>query len=85
LKAQTTIALNTANTTSRREQTVFGDPLQLLWKNCIFDPCGVQTFYRRMFTVIVTSTDEERRGWLLKVEEIVDQYFPANCGIGGCP
>ncbi len=85
LKTQTAIVLNTVNTAPKREQTVFGDPLQLLWKNCIFDLCGVHTFYRRMFTVIVTSTDEERRGRLLKVEEIVDQYFPANCGIGSCP
>jgi putative NADPH-quinone reductase len=78
LKAQTAIIFNTANTTPKREREIFGDPLQLLWKNCIFDLCGVPTFYREMFTVVVTSTYDERQGWLRKVEQVVDGYFPAN-------
>ena len=60
----------------RKEQGMFGDPLQLLWKNCIFDLCGVQIFYREMFTVVVTSTLEERQDWLRKVEQVVNRYFP---------
>jgi putative NADPH-quinone reductase len=76
LRAHTAIVFNTANTPSQREREVFGDPLQLLWKNCIFDLCGVRTFYRELFTVIVTSTLEERRNWLKRVEEVVDRYFP---------
>ncbi len=78
LKAQAVIVFNTANTPSKREYDVFGDPLELLWKNCIFDLCGVPTFYRKMFTVIVTSTDEERKKWLRKVEITIDEYFPAD-------
>jgi putative NADPH-quinone reductase len=76
LKAETAIVFNTANTPPEREQTVFGDPLQLLWKNCIFDLCGIKTFYREMFTVVVTSTLEEREGWLDKVEQVVSHHFP---------
>jgi len=76
LKAQAAIVFNTANTHPQREQKVFGDPLQLLWKNCIFDLCGVPTFHREMFTVVVTSTYEERQGWLRKVEQVVGRYFP---------
>jgi putative NADPH-quinone reductase len=76
LKAETAVVFNTANTPPEREQGVFGDPLQLLWKNCIFDLCGVKTFYREMFTVVVTSTVEEREGWLNKVEQVVNQHFP---------
>ena len=76
LKAETAVVFNTANTPSEREQMVFGDPLQLLWKNCIFDLCGVKTFIREMFTVVVTSTHEERAGWLNKVEQVVNQCFP---------
>jgi putative NADPH-quinone reductase len=75
LKAKAAVVFNTANTPAKREQEVFGDPLQLLWKNCIFDLCGVPTFHREMFTVVVTSTYEERQGWLSQVEKIVNQYF----------
>ena len=45
-----------------------GGPLQLLWKNCIFDLCGVPAFHREMFTVVVTSTYDERQGWLREVK-----------------
>ncbi len=45
LKAKAAIVFNTANTPPEREQEVFGDPLQLLWKNCIFDLCGVPSFH----------------------------------------
>lgn len=78
LKAKAAIVFNTANTPSEREREVFGDPLQLLWKNCIFDLCGVPDFYREMFTVVVTSTYEERQGWLRRVEDVVFQYFPVD-------
>lgn len=77
LKAQAAIVFNTSNTPPEREQEVFGDPLQLLWKNCIFDLCGVPAFCREMFTVIVTISPEQRQGWLKRVEEIMDEYFPA--------
>jgi putative NADPH-quinone reductase len=78
LKARAAIVFNTANTPEKREREVFGDPLQLLWKNCIFDLCGVPTFYREMFTVVVTSTYEERQGWLSKVARVMDHHFPAS-------
>ena len=78
LKASAAIVFNTANTPPEREREVFGDPLQLLWRNCIFDLCGISTFYREMFAVVVTSTYEQRQGWLRKVEEVVGQYFPAD-------
>jgi NAD(P)H dehydrogenase (quinone) len=78
LKAQVAFVFNTANTLPERERLVFGDPLQLLWKNCIFDLCGISKFYRETFTVVVTSTPEQRRIWLKKVEKIICQYFPGD-------
>ena len=77
LKARAAIVFNTANTPPDREQEVFGDPLQLLWKNCIFDLCGVPDFYREMFTVIVTSSPKLRQEWLRQVERMMDDVFPA--------
>ena len=64
------------STPEQRENEVFGDPLQLLWKNCIFDLCGVPAFYRKMYRVIVTSTVVERQAWLADVRATVFHYFP---------
>jgi NAD(P)H dehydrogenase (quinone) len=41
LKAKTALVFNTSNTAEEREQMVFGDPLETIWKNCIFGLCGV--------------------------------------------
>lgn len=76
LKAKTALVFNTSNTPRERELQVFGDPLEILWKNCVFDFCGVKNFHRRMFGVIVTSKLEERLEWLKEVRKTVDVYFP---------
>jgi len=78
LRAKAAIVFNTSNTPNEREMEVFGDPLETLWEDCIFGLCGVKNFYREMFGVIVTSTQEQRKEWLKHVEEMVDKYFPAN-------
>ena len=76
LKARAAIVFNTSNTPPEREARVFGDPLETLWKNCFFGLCGVKTFYRRMFGVIVTSSAEQRSRWLEEVQTTVNRYFP---------
>ena len=76
LRAKTALVLNTANTSPERERAVFGDPLQLLWRNCIFDLCGVPGFRREMFTVVVTSTLQQRQAWLDRVRALVRECFP---------
>ena len=76
LKARAAVVFNTSNTETQREKSVFGDPLETLWKNCIFDLCGVVHTYRRMFNIIVTSTEEERKAWLDEVRQTVNKLFP---------
>lgn len=76
LKAKTALVFNTSNTPEEREQKVFGDPLEIIWKRCIFGLCGVNDFYRRNFSVIVTSTPEQREQWLKEVWKITSGYFP---------
>ncbi|MGO9587058.1 MAG: NAD(P)H-dependent oxidoreductase [Limisphaerales bacterium] len=76
LKAKAAIVFNTANTPDERERKVFGDPLETLWKNCVFGLCGVRKVHRRTFTVIVTSTPQQRAAWLVEVREMVQQFFP---------
>jgi NAD(P)H dehydrogenase (quinone) len=76
LRAKSALVFNTSNTESTRELEVFKDPLETIWKNCIFGLCGVSSFYRRMFNIIVTSTAEQRSAWLAEVEETVNRYYP---------
>ncbi len=77
LKARAALVFNTANTSEEREITIFGDPLERIWKDCIFDLCGVTTFYRTIYRIIVTSTSEQRQAWLHDVAQTVTRYFPA--------
>ncbi len=76
LKATCALIFNTSNTESAREKSVFGDPLEAIWKNCIFSLCGVPTVYRRMFNIMVTSSEAQRREWLAEVATTVDRFFP---------
>ena len=76
LVAGAALVFNTSNTLLERERSVFGDPLELLWKRCVFGLCGVASVYRRMFCPVVTSTLAQRRAWLDEVREAVDCYYP---------
>jgi putative NADPH-quinone reductase len=80
LKAKHVLVLNTSNTPDEREQRVFGDPLELIWKQCVFDLCGVRSVKRRMFNVVVTSTLEQRRQWLAEAAGLARELFPATAG-----
>ncbi|MBX7256467.1 MAG: NAD(P)H-dependent oxidoreductase [Candidatus Hydrogenedentes bacterium] len=75
LKARTALVLNTANTPDERERSVFGDPLETIWRNCIFGLCGVNDVRRRVFSVIVTSSEEQRRAWLSEARELAISAF----------
>jgi len=76
LKAGVAVIFNTSNTPHKREVETFGDPLETLWKNCIFGLCGIKNFHRRNFTVMITSTLSQRARWLDEVAETVNTYFP---------
>ena len=76
LRARKALVFNTTNTGAKREQEAFGDPLQTLWKNCIFGLCGVEDFRRKSYGVVVTSTEAERRAWLDDVRQRVRECFP---------
>jgi len=76
LKAEQTVVFNTSNTRDERELNHFGDPLECLWKTCIFDLCGVKNVFRRTFSPIVTSTLAQREKWLGEAAEIIGKEFP---------
>jgi putative NADPH-quinone reductase len=71
LKAEAAIVFNTSNTPLERERNVFGDPLEQLWNNCIFDLCGVKNFHRKMYGVVCTSTPKQRDAWLNDVRHVI--------------
>ena len=76
LKADRAIIFNTSNTETTREKTVFNDPLESIWKNCIFGLCGIATIHRRMFNIVITSSEDERKEWLSEVRATTDRFFP---------
>ncbi len=76
LKGKTALVFNTSNTPDEREKEVFGDPLESIWKRCIFDFCGIETCFRITYGVIVTSSPSQRSAWLRQTDEIVKKYFP---------
>jgi putative NADPH-quinone reductase len=76
LRAKAAIVLNTANTVPEREARVFGDPLERIWRDCIFGLCGIRHLERRTFTVMVTSSEETRRAWLEQARALVARTWP---------
>ena len=66
----------TSNTPRDDELRLYGDPLENLWKTCVFGMCGVDDFLRRNFESIIMSTLDQRRAWLEEVRRIVRQRFP---------
>ena len=71
LRARTAIVLNTSNTPQDREALTFGDPLDNLWKRCVFALCGVGHVERRMYGPISGSSGEQRAAWLAEAAALV--------------
>jgi putative NADPH-quinone reductase len=78
LRARTAVVLNTSNTPPEREHEAFGDPLESIWRRCVFDLCGVKDVRRRTFGVVVTSTPAQRADWLEEAARLVGSAFPAS-------
>jgi NAD(P)H dehydrogenase (quinone) len=75
LKTKTALIFNTSNTPPEREDSVLGDPLELIWKNCVFGLCGVDDVRRVTFSVVITSTAAQRADWLEEARGLVDGCF----------
>ena len=76
LAAKAVLVFNTSSTPVEREQEAFVAPLERIWYDCIFAFCGVPLFHRRMFSVVVTSTEEQRKEWLEEVRDLTRSTFP---------
>lgn len=69
------VVFTTSNTPRDQELSLYGDPLENLWKTCIFGFCGVEDFVRRNFESVILSTAEQRAGWLNDARQLVRQRF----------
>jgi putative NADPH-quinone reductase len=75
LRARTAVVLNTSNTPPDREREVFGDPLDAIWRRCVFGLCGVEDVRRRTYGAVVTSSRAQRAAWLVDAFELVGEAF----------
>lgn len=71
LKARAAIIFNTSNTPADREASAFGDPLDNLWKRCVFGLCGVGRVERSMYGPMSGSGAEQREAWLVDAAALV--------------
>jgi putative NADPH-quinone reductase len=75
LTGRRAVVFTTSNTPRADELRLFGDPLENLWKTCVFQMVGIEDFSRRNFESIIMSTPEERAAWLDEVRAIVRRRF----------
>ena len=75
LKAKTALVINTSDTKEIRENEIFGDPLERIWKDCIFGLCGIFNVHRKIIRIVVTSSAEERKNWLDETTELTNKLF----------
>lgn len=71
LRGKYGIVFNTSNTEENRENKYFKDPLENIWKQCVFGFCGIDKYYRKMFRIIADSSRKEREIWLQEIHETV--------------
>lgn len=76
LRAKAAVVFVTSNTSPDKEVSLYGDPLDGLWKRCVWGFCGVPTVHRELFSVIITSSPEQRQSWLMRTREVVGRHFP---------
>ena len=58
------LVVNTSNTTATREQEMFGDPLERIWRDCLLGYCGFDRVERKVYRVVAKSSEAERAAWL---------------------
>ena len=71
LRARCALVFNTSNTPPERETTAFDDPLERVWRDCVFGLCGVDNVVRRVYGPVAASSETSRATWLADVAEQV--------------
>ena len=69
------LVVNTSDTPEERERTLFGDPLDAIWRRCLAPYLGEPVVRRRVLRVVADADERQRAGWLEDVETEVRQLF----------
>lgn len=72
LQARAAVIINTSNTPAQRETEVFGDPLDAIWRRCVFPLCGVRDVARKVFGPVCGSTEVSRAAWINEIRTLVE-------------
>ncbi|MCR6482006.1 NAD(P)H-dependent oxidoreductase [Amycolatopsis sp. OK19-0408] len=65
------LVVNTSDTTEERERTLFGDPLDAIWRRCLAPYLGEPAVERVVFRVVADASEKRRAEWLDDVEAVV--------------
>ncbi|HEY3467166.1 MAG TPA: NAD(P)H-dependent oxidoreductase, partial [Amycolatopsis sp.] len=69
------LVVNTSDTTEDRERTLFGDPLDAIWRRCLAPYLGEPEVRRVVLRVVADADDDRRAAWLDDVEAEVRTLF----------
>jgi NAD(P)H dehydrogenase (quinone) len=75
LSGKFALVFTTGDTDEETERSYFHDPLETLWRYSIFGFCGVTRFLRHHFSVIMISTEQQRRMWLDEAETVTKNFL----------
>ncbi|UOZ04669.1 NAD(P)H-dependent oxidoreductase [Amycolatopsis sp. WQ 127309] len=67
--------VNTSDTPEDRERTLFGDPLDAIWRRCLAPYLGAPAVTRLVLRVVADAGADRRTGWLDDVEGEVTRLF----------
>ncbi len=77
LKARAALVVTTSNTPREAELERYGDPLDNLWKRCVWGFCGIDRVERINFEPVIGSSDQTRSTWLQQSTTRALALFPA--------
>jgi putative NADPH-quinone reductase len=69
------LVVNTSDTTEERERTLFGDPLDAIWRRCLAPYLGEPEVTRLVLRVVADAGADRRASWLGDVEAEVTRLF----------
>jgi len=72
LKAKKGLVINTSNSATTPED----DVLDSIWKDNVFNVCGINEVKRINLGMVNKSDDLQRTNWLLEIKELVSSIFP---------
>jgi NAD(P)H dehydrogenase (quinone) len=61
------LVVNTSDTTAEREEALFGDPLEAIWRRCLAPYLGGPRMERMVLRVVADADAGRRRRWLDEV------------------